>query len=80
MRPRHKGIKIGQCAKGWINAGVIRNIIAHIQHRRGKDRRQPHCVHPQARNIIQPPRDARQIANAVAIVILKRPGIDLIGH
>ena len=38
MRPCHQRVKIGQGAKDRIDIGIVRHVIAHVQHRRGEDR------------------------------------------
>src|SRR3546814_4172210 len=66
LRPEHR-----------VDVAVIGDVIAEIGHGRGIDGRKPDRIHAEIDQMIEPPRDAAQIADAVAIGILKRPGIYL---
>src|SRR5207244_10204122 len=65
-------------AEQRVDAGIVRNVVTEIGHRRGKDRRQPDRVHAERFQIRQAPADPPDIANPVTVGILKRPRIDLI--
>src|SRR5262245_27015727 len=71
-------VEIGKRAEQRIDAAIIRNVVAEIGHRRRIDRRNPDRVDTKPDEVVQPLNDAVQVTNAVAIRILKRPGIDLI--
>ena len=51
---------------------VVGDVVAEIGHRRGKDRRQPERVDAELRQIVEPRQDAREIADPVAVRVLKR--------
>ena len=78
MRGREQRIEIRHRAEQRIDAGIVGDVVAEIGHRRGEDRRQPDRVDAERFHIRQPPQDAGEIADAVAIGVLKRARIDLI--
>ena len=65
-----------------INITIVRHIVAHISLRRWIKRRKPNCIDAKrivaALNIIKLIDHAAQVADAIAIRILKRSRIDLI--
>ena len=75
-----KGIEILERAEERIDLAIVRDVIAHVVLGRLGDRGEPDAVDAQAGNVIEPGNDAGQIANAIAIAVLKRAGIDLIDH
>src|ERR1043165_1347219 len=78
LRPRDQRIEIRECAEYRIDVGVVCHIVAEVGHRRGKNRRNPDCIHSELDQIVEPRRDAFEIAYAVAVAILERTRIDLI--
>ena len=79
MRLAKQGVKIRHGPEQGVDAAVVGHIIAHVPHRRGKNRRQPDRIDAQIGDIRQTAEDPRQIADAVTIAVLKRARIDLIG-
>src|SRR3546814_5984225 len=71
-------VEIGKRPEHRVDVAVIGDVIAEIGHGRGIDGRKPDRIHAEIDQMIEPPRDAAQIADAVAIGILKRPGIYLV--
>ena len=80
MRRRHHLVEIGKRAEDRINIAIIGDVVAHVGHRRGKERRQPDRIDPECGNVRQAPGNPLDIAEPVGIRILKRPRIDLIDH
>ena len=80
MRPHHQRVEIRQRAELRIDVTVVADVIAHIVHRRGEKRRQPDRINAQRGDMLQPRGDPRQIADAIAIAVLKTARIDLIDH
>ena len=78
MRARHQRVEIGERAEDRVHPAIISDIIAEIAHRRGEEGRNPDRVHAQPGDMLQPRGDARQVANAVTVRILKAARIDLI--
>ena len=62
---------------GYDVAAIIGDIIAEIGHRRGVDGRDPDRVDAEAGQIVEPPLDPLDVANAVAVRVLKRARVDL---
>ena len=69
-------------AENRINITIVRHIVAHVSLRRRIKRRKPNCINTKrivaALNIIKFSNHAAQVADAIAIRILKRSRIDLI--
>ncbi len=80
MRPRDHGVKIGKAAEHRIDVAIIADVIAEVFHRTGEKRADPDGIRPQFRDVIQPLHYAAQIADPVAVAVLKAAGIDLIDH
>src|SRR5436853_7228056 len=71
-------IEIVECAEYGIDTRVIRNVITEIRHRRWINRTQPNCSDTQRDQVIESLDNSWKIPNAIAIGILKRPGVDLV--
>src|SRR5450631_437804 len=71
-------VEIDHRAEQRIDAGIIANVIAKILHRRRKYWREPDRINAKLSEIGKPTDDARQIADAIAIAVLKRARVDLI--
>ena len=71
-------IEIRHGAKQRIDAGVIGNVVTEIRHRRRENRRQPNRIDAERFQIRQARNDPVDIADAVAVGVLKRARIDLI--
>ena len=80
MRAGDHRVEIGQGAEDRVHVAIVADVIAHVLHRAFEEGRQPDRIHAQRREMVQPPGDARQVADPIAVRILERPGIDLIGH
>src|SRR5262249_26531328 len=74
----HERVEIRQAAEDRIDGGEVRDVIAEIGHGRGIYGREPEGVDAEPGEIIEPPEDAREIADPVAIAVLKGARIDLI--
>src|SRR5450631_1078436 len=71
-------VEIDHRAEQRIDAGIIANVIAKILHRRRKYRREPDRTNAKLSEIGKPTDDTRQVADAIAIAVLKRARVDLI--
>src|SRR5258708_6559194 len=78
MGARDQRVEIGQAAERWIDIAIVGDVVAEIRHGRDVERRNPDTVDAERRDVIQLLHDSGQIADAIAVVILKAPGIDLI--
>ena len=59
---------------------VVADVVAHVRVRRIVHRAEPHGADAEALEIVEPRDDAPQVAYAVAVGVLKAPGIDLIKY
>src|SRR3954470_20779591 len=78
MRGLYQRLEVRHLAEQRIDADVVGNVVPEIGHRRGKDRRQPDRVDAERFPIRKAPEDAGEIADAIAVRVLKRARIDLI--
>jgi hypothetical protein len=78
MRLGQQAIEIGQRAEQRIDVTVVGNVVAEISHRRLEEWRDPDRIHTEARHIVEPLDDARQIAHAIAVRVEKAARIDLV--
>jgi hypothetical protein len=78
MRRRDQRIEVTKRTEQRIDGCVIRNVIAEVSHRRRIERRNPNRIDTQRNQIVQPSRDAAQIAHAIAVGVLKAARIHLI--
>ena len=71
-------VEVGIGAEDRIDAAVIGDVVAEIADRRGEDRREPQRVDTEIGEVVQPARDAGQVADAVAVRVGERPRVDLV--
>jgi hypothetical protein len=71
-------LELAQAAEQRINRRVVGNVVAEIDHRRGKDRRQPDRINAKFGKIRQARDDAGEIADAITVPVLKRTRINLV--
>src|SRR5258708_38209021 len=74
---RVKGCEI---TEDRVNVGIIGDIVAEIDHRRGVDRRKPDGIHTQPGVVIELGNDTRQITNTVAVAVLEAARVNLIDN
>src|SRR5688572_17720498 len=75
---REQAIEIFERAERRRDVAVVGDVVAEILHRRGVDRRDPHRVDAEPREVIEALANAVEIAFAVAVAVLERKRIDLI--
>ncbi len=78
VRTGHQGVEILKGAERRLHAPKVADVIAVVRVGRRVDRRQPHRLHAQLRDVIQPLGHARQVADPVPIGVLERPYVDLV--
>ena len=71
-------IEVVECSENRINGAEIGDVVAEILHGRGEDRRQPDGVDAERHEMVEPRDDAVQVADAVAVGVLKGARIDLV--
>jgi hypothetical protein len=78
MRLRNQPLEIRQRAEDRIDVGIVGDVVAEILHRRTEYRRNPDRIDTEIHQVRHPLRDPVEVADPVAIAVLKRPRIDLI--
>ena len=78
MAFRRKAVPIFHGPKFRHNCPIIRDIIPIVHIGRRVDRREPDGIYAEVRKIVEPAPNAFQIANTVAVRVLKAAGIDLV--
>jgi hypothetical protein len=83
MRFRQKAVERGEISEDRVYVPVIGNVVPEIGHRRAIERREPDRVDSEGSRravvqVIETRRDPGEVADAVAVRILERAGIDLI--
>jgi hypothetical protein len=76
-------VEVVERAEDRIDVAVIGDVVAEIGHRGAIEGREPHRVDAQRRRrsvvqMVEAPRDAAQIAHAVAVRVLKGARVDLV--
>lgn len=69
-----------QRAEHKVNVRVIVDVVPVAVLRAAVDRRQPHYVDAQLGDMVHPPQNAGQIADAVTVGVLEGAGVDLLHH
>src|ERR1700730_6369536 len=80
MRRSDQRIEIVQRAKYRIDVQIVGDVVAKVGHGRRENRRQPDRINSEIEEIRQTIDDSRQIADSVAIRVLKRPWINLVEY
>src|ERR1035441_2520510 len=75
-----QAVEILHRSKDRIDAAIIQHIVAKIGHGRRVDRRDPDGVNPKPHKVIKPLKNPFQIANPIAVAVLKRARINLIDN
>ena len=71
-------IEVVERAEERIDVGVIGDVVTEVGHRRGIDRREPDGIDAEPLEVVEPRKNSGQVADAVAVGILKRARIDLV--
>src|SRR5438045_2899709 len=78
MRGGEQRVELLERPKQGGDASIVRDVVAEVGHRGGKDRRDPDGNDAELNKVRQAASNAKQIADAVLAAILKRPRIYLI--
>jgi hypothetical protein len=78
VRLGYQPLGVGQGAEQRIHVEVVGDVVPVVAHRRAEDRGQPHGVHAQPGEVVEPLDDARQVADPITVRILERPRVDLV--
>ena len=71
-------VEIGECPERRINGLVIRHVISEVDLRGRVERRDPQRVDAEIGQVGQPGLDARKIADAIAIGVVKAADVDFV--
>src|SRR5262245_33542869 len=78
MRRRAEAVEFIQRAEQRIDVTVIADIVSEVGHRRRIDRRHPDRVDTEPAQIVQTLAYSLEVADPVAICVLKRARVDLV--
>ena len=78
VHAREQRVEVGERAEHRVDALVVADVVAVVVLRRGIDRREPEHVDAERREVVEPPGDAREIADAVAVGVGEAARIDLV--
>ena len=78
VRRRQERLEVLQCAVTRMNRSVIRDVVTVVAQRRRIKGQQPDGGDSQFLQIIEPLRQAGEIADAVAVAVAKRAHVQLI--
>ncbi len=73
-----QAVEVGQRAEQGVDVAVVGHIVAEVVHRRREDGRNPDGVYVQGVQIVEPPADAVEVADAIAVRILEGARVDLV--
>src|SRR5215467_3925831 len=74
----HQGVEGFQVAEDRVNAGVVGDIIAKIDHRRWVERRDPEGIYAQPGEVVELRENPLQITNAITVAVLEAPRVNLV--
>ncbi len=78
VRGGDQAVEVGERAEEGIDAGVVGDVVAEVGHGRGVERRDPDGLDAELDEVVEPRFDAGEIADAVAVAVLKRTRVDLV--
>jgi hypothetical protein len=78
MQRRDQAIQVVERSESRIDACEVGDVVAEIGHGRGVDGREPDGADAEPGEIVQPRGNPRQIAQPIAVRVLKRQRIDLV--
>src|SRR3954454_15973979 len=78
VRPLDQLIEVTDAPVDRIDRLVVGDVVAEVGQWRRIDRRQPERIDPEPGQVLESRADSAQVADAVAIGVLERAGVDLI--
>jgi hypothetical protein len=78
VRLADERVEIVERPQPRVDARVVGDVVAEVRERRGVDRREPERGHAEVGEVVEPPRDPGQVADAVAVRVLERARVDLV--
>ncbi len=71
-------VEVLERAVDGVDRRVVADVVAAVRAGRGVDGREPHGVDAEPLEVVEARGDPGQVADAVAVGILERPGVDLV--
>ena len=71
-------VEVVERAEDRVDVAVVGDVVAEVRHRRGVERRQPDRLDAERRQVVEVAGDPRQVADAVAVGVGERAGVDLV--
>src|ERR1700682_5610675 len=78
MGRAHQPVKVVKRSEQWTDVAIVADVIAEVSHRRRIEGRDPECVDTEPSKIAETLVYPGQVADAVAVCVLKGARIDLI--
>ena len=75
-----KRLEVGHRAVAGGDVVVVGDVVAVVAERRRVERQQPQAVHAQVLDVVEPLRQAAEVADPVAVGVLERSHQDLVEH
>ena len=75
---REERVEVRERAEARVDVGVVGDVVAEVAHRRAVERREPDRVDAEPREVLEPRRDAREVADPVGVGVGERARVDLV--
>jgi hypothetical protein len=75
-----EGVGVREGAEERVDVAVVGDVVTCVGLRRCVEGREPDRVDAEPAEVVQVRRDAGQVADAVAVAVGPRPGVDLVDH
>src|SRR3990167_8843646 len=76
----HQRLEVVERDEHGIDVVVVADVVAEVFHRALEEGREPDGVGTECRDVVEALRDARQVADAVAVAVLEGAWVDLVDH
>jgi hypothetical protein len=73
-----QAVEVREGAEERIDVAVVGDVVAVVLHRRAVEGREPEGIDAEPGEMVEPPADALEIANAVAVSVAEAPRINLV--
>ncbi|KAJ6445398.1 hypothetical protein O9K51_00157 [Purpureocillium lavendulum] len=73
-----EGLGVGERAVGRVDGAVVGHVVAHVALGAGEDGRQPDGRGAEVADVVEPRRDARDVAEPVAVGVAEAGRVDLV--
>ena len=73
-----EGFEIVECPVAGMDGIVVGDVVAVVAQRRWEERHEPERVNAELLQVVEPLRQANEVADAVSIAVLKRSNVHLV--